>query len=86
MWRDGIIKVDCNRFSVTVTSRSLGSKGNAIEGGVASGRLFLVDLAGSERAHVARSRGKRLQEGAHINRSLLALANCITALAGGARY
>lgn len=32
------------------------------------------------------NRGKRLQEGAHINRSLLALGNCINALSGGARY
>lgn len=68
-------------------SRSLkGVDGGSSEGGVSSGRLFLVDLAGSERANVARSRGRRLQEGAHINRSLLALANCITALSGGARY
>ncbi|XP_077294969.1 kinesin-like protein KIF19 [Arctopsyche grandis] len=75
-------------LSVIVTSRSLGSSGEGSSGenGVASGRLFLVDLAGSERAHVARSKGRRLQEGAHINRSLLALANCITALSGGARY
>jgi len=29
------------------------------------------------------NRGKRLQEGAHINLSLLALGNCITALARG---
>lgn len=66
----------------------MGSGGEGSSGessGVASGRLFLVDLAGSERAHVARSKGRRLQEGAHINRSLLALANCITALSGGAR-
>ena len=27
------------------------------------------------------NRGKRLKEGAHINRSLLALGNCINALA-----
>lgn len=45
------------------------------------GRLFLIDLAGSERAGL---RARRL-EGAHINRSLLALANCIMALSGGAR-
>ena len=32
------------------------------------------------------NRGKRLQEGAHINRSLLALGNCINALSGGAHY
>ncbi|KAJ2946038.1 hypothetical protein O0L34_g4956 [Tuta absoluta] len=54
----------------------------AVEGGVQRGRLFLIDLAGSERAGL---RSRRL-EGAHINRSLLALGNCIMALSGGARY
>lgn len=54
--------------------------------GVKQGRLFLTDLAGSERAKKTKNRGKRLQEGAHINRSLLALGNCINALSGGARY
>ncbi|XP_028161559.1 kinesin-like protein KIF19 isoform X2 [Ostrinia furnacalis] len=53
-----------------------------VEGGVQRGRLFLIDLAGSERAGL---RARRL-EGAHINRSLLALGNCIMALSGGARY
>uniref|UniRef100_A0A8D8F912 Kinesin-like protein KIF19 n=3 Tax=Culex pipiens TaxID=7175 RepID=A0A8D8F912_CULPI len=65
-------------LSITVLNRtSLGTK---------QGRLFLTDLAGSERARKTKNRGKRLQEGAHINRSLLALGNCINALAGGARY
>ncbi|GBP41959.1 Kinesin-like protein KIF19 [Eumeta japonica] len=59
-------------LSVTVSAR--------VEGGVQRGRLFLIDLAGSERAGL---RARRL-EGAHINRSLLALANCIMALSGGA--
>ncbi|XP_053678627.1 kinesin-like protein KIF19 [Anopheles nili] len=54
--------------------------------GTRQGRLFMTDLAGSERARKTKNRGKRLQEGAHINRSLLALGNCINALAGGARY
>lgn len=54
---------------------------SAVAGGVQRGRLFLIDLAGSERAGL---RARRL-EGAHINRSLLALANCIMALSGGAR-
>ncbi|GMI01896.1 hypothetical protein TrLO_g8118 [Triparma laevis f. longispina] len=36
-----------------------------------------------ERAGKTNNRGKRLQEGANINRSLLALANCINALAQG---
>jgi kinesin family member 18/19 len=41
--------------------------------GTKQGKLFLTDLAGSERAKKTKNRGKRLQEGAHINRSLLAL-------------
>ncbi|XP_049625895.1 kinesin-like protein KIF19 [Suncus etruscus] len=44
------------------------------------GRLFMIDLAGSERAAQTRNRGQRMKEGAHINRSLLALGNCINAL------
>ncbi|XP_056662466.1 kinesin-like protein KIF19 isoform X2 [Monodelphis domestica] len=51
------------------------------------GKLFMVDLAGSERASQTQNRGKRMKEGAHINRSLLALGNCINALSekGGSR-
>lgn len=65
-------------LSITVTHATLlGTK---------QGRLYLTDLAGSERAKKTKNRGKRLQEGAHINKSLLALGNCINALAGGARY
>lgn len=47
-----------------------------------------MSFTGSERARKTKNRGKRLQEGAHINRSLLALGNCINALAEGkgARY
>lgn len=54
--------------------------------GTTLGHLYLVDLAGSERAKKTKNRGKRLQEGAAINKSLLALGNCINALAAGARY
>ncbi|XP_041075643.1 kinesin-like protein KIF19 isoform X2 [Polyodon spathula] len=52
------------------------------------GRLFMIDLAGSERASQTQNRGQRLKEGAHINRSLLALGNCINALSekGGNKY
>ncbi|XP_042223542.1 kinesin-like protein KIF19 isoform X3 [Homarus americanus] len=54
---------------------------------IKQGRLFMVDLAGSERAKQTQNKGKRLREGAHINRSLLALGNCINALAEGrAKY
>lgn len=44
------------------------------------GKLSLIDLAGSERGTVTENRGMRLREGAKINQSLLALANCINAL------
>lgn len=42
--------------------------------------LSIIDLAGSERAAATKNRGQRLHEGANINRSLLALGNCINAL------
>ncbi|EWC43581.1 hypothetical protein DRE_01468 [Drechslerella stenobrocha 248] len=47
---------------------------------VFSATLSIIDLAGSERASVTKNRGERLLEGANINRSLLALGNCINAL------
>eukprot|EP00057_Strongylocentrotus_purpuratus_P001137 XP_001194601.2 PREDICTED: kinesin-like protein KIF19 [Strongylocentrotus purpuratus] len=50
------------------------------------GKLFMIDLAGSERASQTKNRGKRMIEGAHINRSLLALGNCINALCLGGKY
>ena len=46
-------------------------------------KMCLIDLAGSERATVTTNRGARFREGANINRSLLALGNCINALADG---
>ncbi|XP_073742445.1 kinesin-like protein KIF19 [Callorhinus ursinus] len=64
-------------LQVTVQRRSRGT--DMLEG-VHVRRLFLVDLAGSERASQTQNRGKRRKEGAHINRSLLALGNCINAL------
>ncbi|GAV77641.1 Kinesin domain-containing protein [Cephalotus follicularis] len=47
---------------------------------IMQGKLALVDLAGSERASETNSGGQKLRDGANINRSLLALANCINAL------
>ncbi len=44
-------------------------------------KLSMVDLAGSERAKDTRNRGLRFIEGGNINKSLLALGNCIKALA-----
>jgi hypothetical protein len=48
-------------------------------------KLSLIDLAGSERAANTNNTGARLREGANINKSLLALANCINALSCGER-
>ena len=47
------------------------------------GKFALIDLAGSERAANTKNSGLRLVEGANINRSLLALGNCIEALVAG---
>jgi kinesin family member 18/19 len=52
-------------------------------GRVLSSKLSLVDLAGSERARDTKNRGIRFVEGGNINRSLLALGNCIQALSAG---
>ena len=43
-------------------------------------KLSLIDLAGSERARNTQNRGLRMTEGGSINKSLLALGNCIKAL------
>lgn len=67
-------------FQVNVNSKPK-TKGYQVENFL--GKLSLIDLAGSERGTVTENRGIRLLEGAKINRSLLALANCINPLDGG---
>jgi kinesin family protein 18/19 len=47
---------------------------------ITTAKLSLVDLAGSERASTAESKGMRMLEGSKINKSLLALGNCINML------
>jgi kinesin family protein 18/19 len=46
----------------------------------------MTDLAGSERAYATGCRGMRFTEGANINKSLLALGNCINSLANGLKH
>lgn len=53
------------------------------EGVRTSSKLFIIDLAGSEK--LSRESQARRQEGTNINRSLLALGNCINALADNQR-
>ena len=66
-------------LQLAVESNHRNSSGQEVS---TSSMLSLIDLAGSERASATNNRGSRLQEGANINKSLLALANCINALAG----
>ena len=82
-----------------VSSRSHAVLQLRIQLGEKKGKLSLIDLAGSERAsktgvmsstnNIGRggtnNNTKRLNEGANINRSLLSLANCISALADQAK-
>ncbi|KAK8444043.1 hypothetical protein SEVIR_9G072200v4 [Setaria viridis] len=63
-------------LEITVKRKQKGQYGNQ----VLRGKLALVDLAGSERASETNNFGQKLRDGANINRSLLALANCINAL------
>jgi kinesin family member 18/19 len=55
-------------------------KAHGINAEINIAKLSLIDLAGSERASNTNNRGLRLIEGANINKSLLALGNCINAL------
>ena len=50
-----------------------------------AGRLCIVDLAGSERVKHTKSEGPALVESGNINKSLLALGNCISALSDGSK-
>uniref|UniRef100_A0A8D8YWB5 Kinesin-like protein KIF18B n=1 Tax=Cacopsylla melanoneura TaxID=428564 RepID=A0A8D8YWB5_9HEMI len=49
-------------------------------------KLSMIDLAGSERAAANSSNVMRFKEGSNINKSLLALGNCINSLADGCRH
>lgn len=55
-------------------------------GQVRLAKLSMIDLAGSERGAATGCVGMRFTEGANINRSLLALGNCINSLAGGLKH
>ncbi|XP_075213964.1 kinesin-like protein at 67A isoform X2 [Lycorma delicatula] len=49
-------------------------------------KLSMIDLAGSERGMATGCKGLRFKEGSNINKSLLALGNCISSLADGLRH
>lgn len=64
-------------FLVTICQKS--SKLESIK----TGKLYFVDLAGSERLGKTGVEGVGLEEAKNINKSLLALGNCINALTEG---
>ena len=89
-----IIKIGNDRRTVAATgANQTSSRSHAIlifnvttvsNEGETHAKLQIVDLAGSERAQASDNKGKRMVEGANINKSLLALGNCINALSNSA--
>ena len=78
----------CNEVSSrshAVLQMTVQSKSRYTEGASKVAKLNMIDLAGSERQSRTDNKGMRLTEGANINRSLLALGNCINALADRAK-
>lgn len=63
---------------IRITDRTTGTKRSV--------KLSMIDLAGSERAASTKGLGMRFKEGASINKSLLALGNCINKLADGLKH
>lgn len=63
---------------IRITNRMTGTKRSV--------KLSMIDLAGSERAASTQGNGVRFKEGASINKSLLALGNCINNLADGRKH
>ncbi|KAL3275699.1 hypothetical protein HHI36_020449 [Cryptolaemus montrouzieri] len=57
-----------------------------VSGEIRMAKLSMIDLAGSERGSATGFQGARFAEGANINKSLLALGNCINSLADGQRH
>lgn len=65
----------CSVVSIHVRGKDLRT------GSAMHGNLHLVDLAGSERVDRSEATGDRLKEAQHINKSLSALGDVISALA-----
>ncbi|XP_023342688.1 kinesin-like protein KIF19 isoform X3 [Eurytemora carolleeae] len=61
-------------------------KDSGLSAEVKTAKLSMIDLAGSEKGTATGHKGARFREGANINKSLLALGNCINALASGSKY
>ncbi|XP_041097032.1 kinesin-like protein KIF12 isoform X2 [Polyodon spathula] len=64
-------------FTVYIESEAADGSGGYL---ARHGKLCMVDLAGSERVKETGSSGELMEEAGNINRSLLTLGNCISAL------
>lgn len=84
-----VVEGNCRRTMAPTGANQFSTRSHAVlqvtvelgvEGQITTAKLCLIDLAGSERAAATENRGVRMLEGANINRSLLALGNCINIL------
>mmetsp|Transcript_15273 Transcript_15273/g.15409 ORF Transcript_15273/g.15409 Transcript_15273/m.15409 type:complete len:575 (+) Transcript_15273:126-1850(+) len=86
---------NANRTTTATEMNDVSSRSHAIcqvmlknpSSGKLVGKLSLIDLAGSERGSDTKSHNRQLRmEGAEINKSLLALKECIRALGAGSSH
>ncbi|CAG9314689.1 unnamed protein product [Blepharisma stoltei] len=86
---DIVLEGNKNRTFASTSANELSTRSHAIlqlnieqshKNEIISSRLCMIDLAGSERGASTDNKGQRMVEGAMINKSLLALGNCINIL------
>ena len=76
----GANQMSSRSHSILVISVENKDRARNLKDGITYAKLQMIDLAGSERAAATENRGQRMVEGANINKSLLALGNCINIL------
>jgi len=72
------LEITQNQSGNNQISKGISADNNA--GEISIGKFILVDLAGSEKAHLHQRKSERILEGSNINKSLLALGNCVNGL------
>jgi len=76
----GANQVSSRSHAILVVSIESKERARNIKDGITFAKLQMIDLAGSERGAATENRGQRMVEGSNINKSLLALGNCINIL------